>query len=116
MTRKLIHFGLPVAFLLSCGVLLHSRTSPQVLPVRLQGGFLMNALLQLDPPAGTWQLEGLNDYYGNGYHLSFEQQAEGSISRVKVVLARDDQQKFTVQDFHAAWELWDPDLFAIWTY
>jgi hypothetical protein len=99
-----------------CGILLHSRSSLQILPVRLENGVLMNVSFQLSPPVEAWDLEGQNQYFGGGYHLSLEEQSEGSGSRLKVVLARDDQEKFIVQDFHSSWELSDPDLFAIWTY
>ena len=76
----------------------------------------MNVSLQLSPPVQSWDLEGQNEYFGGGYHLIFEEQNEGSGSRLKVALVRDDQEKFTVQDFHTSWELVDPDLYAIWTY
>jgi hypothetical protein len=116
MTRRSAHFWITLLLLVSCGVLLYSRGSPQILPVRLENGVLMNVSLQLSPPVEAWDLEGQNQYFGGGYHLSLEEQNGGARGRVKVVLVRDDQQKFTVQDFHTAWELTDPDLYAIWTY
>ena len=116
MTRRSTHFWITLLLMVSCVVLLHSRSSPQILSVRLENGVLMNVSLQLSPPVKAWDLEGQNEYFGGGYHLSLEERNEAAGSRVKVVLARDDQQKFTVQDFHAGWELTDPDLYAIWTY
>ncbi|MCI0420771.1 MAG: hypothetical protein L0312_16350 [Acidobacteria bacterium] len=72
--------------------------------------------LQLSPPVEAWESEGQNSYFGGGYRLSLEEQHEAAGSRMKVVLLRDDLQKFTLQDFQATWELTDPDLYAIWTY
>ena len=102
--------------LVSCGILLHSRSNPQILSVRLENGVLTNVSLQLSPSVEAWDLEGQNQYFGGGYHLSLTEESEGSGSRLKVTLVRDDQEKFTVQDFHTSWELTDPDLYAIWTY
>jgi hypothetical protein len=116
MARKSAHFWITLLLMVSCVVLLHSRSSPQILSVRLESGVLMNLSLQLSPSVEAWDLEGQNQYFGGGYHLSLEEQNESAGSRVKVVLVRDDQQKFTVQDFHTGWELTDPDLYAIWTY
>ncbi|MCI0625057.1 MAG: hypothetical protein L0387_26015, partial [Acidobacteria bacterium] len=117
MTRKRTHFWLAAsALLVSCGILLHSRSSSQLLPIRLQNGVVVNVSLQLSPPVEAWESEGQNSYFGGGYRLSLEEQHEAAGSRMKVVLLRDDLQKFTLQDFQATWELTDPDLYAIWTY
>jgi len=116
MTRRSPHFWITLLLMVSCGVLLYSRSSPQILSVRLENGVLMNISLQLSPSVEAWNLEGQNEYFGGGYRLSLEEQHEAAGSRVKVVLVRDDQRKFTVQDFHTGWELTDPELYAIWTY
>src|SRR5258705_3415629 len=116
MVRRTLQFLTTLMLAGGCRILLHSRSSLQILPVRLENRVLMNVSFQLSPPVEAWDLEGQNQYFGGGYHLSLEEQSEGAGSRLKVVLARDDQQKFIVQDFHSSWELSDPDLFAIWTY
>ena len=68
----------------------------------------MNVSLQLSPSVEAWDLEGQNQYFGGGYRLSLTEESEGSGSRLKVTLVRDDQEKFTVHDFHTSWELTEP--------
>jgi hypothetical protein len=116
MACKRARCWMTLPLLVTCAALLFSRTSPHILPFRLANDTLMNLSLQLSPSVETWDPEGQNQYSGSGYHLSLVEQNEVGQSRLKVVLARDDQQKFTVQDFHTSWELFDPDLYAIWTY
>jgi len=116
MTPAGTHSCIASLLIVTCSILVHSRNNPRVLSVALEGGVLMNVSLQLSPPVEAWDLEGRNEYFGGGYHLRLEEQNEAPGSRVAVVLERDDQQKFTVQDFHASWELTDPNLYAIWTY
>ena len=54
--------------MVSCSILLHSRSNPQLLSVRLENGVLMNVSLQLSPSVEAWDLEGQNEYFGGGYH------------------------------------------------
>ena len=98
------------------GILLHSGSNPQLLPIRLQNGVTVNLSIQLSPAVETWDLVGQDQYLGNGYRLRLEEQNKASGSPLKIIVERDDQQSFTIQDFHASWDLATPDVYAIWTY
>lgn len=116
MTRRKAYLWITLLLIASCTILLRSRSNPQSLRVRLENGVLMNVSLQLSPPVEWWDMEGQNEYFGGGYHLRLEEQSEAAGGRMKVVVVREDQQKFTVEDFHVGWQLTDPSLYALWTY
>ena len=116
MTGRRAYCWITLLLIAGCGILLHSRSNPQSLRVRLENGVLMNLSLQLSPPVEWWDMGGQNEYFGGGYHLRLEDQSEAAGGRMKVIVVRDDKQKFTVEDFHLAWQLTDPDLYALWTY
>ena len=101
MTCRRLPLWTTLLLLVSCGILLHSRSNPQLLSVRLENGVLMNVSLQLSPSVEAWDLEGQNQYFGGGYHLSLAEDSEGSGSRLKVTLVRDDQEKFRVHELGA---------------
>src|SRR5262245_5619790 len=105
-----------LVLLVTCVILLHSRSNPPIVPVRLYNGLLVNVSVQLSPAVETWNAEERDEYAGNGYRLTLQEQIEAGGSRLKISVERNDKQSFTVQDFHASWELTAPDAYAIWTY
>ncbi len=102
MTGRRAYCWITLLLIAGCGILLHSRSNPQSLRVRLENGVLMNVSLQLSPPVEWWDMGGQNEYFGGGYHLRLEDQSEAAGGRMKVIVVRDDKQKFTVEDFHLA--------------
>ncbi len=117
MIRRLLPRWLIVlVFLVAFSVLSVSRNSSQLVPVRLQNGLTLNLSLQLSPPASEWEQNGPNSYTAGGYFLNVQENLEGTRSELRVGVAREDQQSFTVNRFQAVWEITDPEFFGIWTY
>jgi hypothetical protein len=57
MARSRLHFWIILLLMVSCGVLLHSRSNSPNSIRSSENGVLMNVSLQLSPPAqrGTWR-------------------------------------------------------------
>ena len=77
MTCRKLTLWTTLLLLVTCSILLLSRSNPQLLSIRLENGVLMNVSLQLSPSVEAWDLEGQNQYFGGGYHLSLEELNEG---------------------------------------
>ncbi|MCI0622959.1 MAG: hypothetical protein L0387_15095 [Acidobacteria bacterium] len=114
--NPLVHFRrLPLCLGLTAA-LFTSFLQASEFSFHLKNGAIVEVYLELSPSVDDWKPVDENAYSGNGYALAFEEMTEGARSELKVKLARDGQESFTLEDIRWNCRLNDPRLFAIWTY